>query len=161
MRKECLPNRRTAWMLVVLAVPLPLVRQAQLKAQQGAGQIDDISGEYDFISPEDTLAVLDEDGKLKGYIDVIQGQDESDAVLTYDITIGTRQKDHVELKTSKIHEKYYRFSGTAARGSGKKESDPDYLRLVGDLETVTVNGSSGLESIARQHVVFKSKGKEQ
>ena len=121
--------------------------------------IPDMSGKYEFLAPEDTLAVLEEDSTLKGYIDVSQSADESDSVLSYQITIGKRQADHVEFKTSKIHEKYYRFSGAVERGSGHKEAGPDYLRLVGDLEIVTVNGDTGQEHVERRRVIFKSKGR--
>ena len=30
--------------------------------------IDDITAKYHFLAPDDTLAILDEEGKLKGYM---------------------------------------------------------------------------------------------
>jgi hypothetical protein len=123
--------------------------------------VPDLSGEYQFLAPEDTLAILEEEGKLKGYIDVYAGEQESDTVLSYQITIGSRQGDHVEFRTSKIHEKYYRFTGAVERGGGRKESDPDYLRLVGDVEIVTVDAGTGEEHTERRQVVFKSEGKSE
>ena len=123
--------------------------------------IDDITGNYHFLSADDTLGLLDEDGKLKGYIEILQGEEESDALLSYEIASGVRKKDHVEFKTSTIHGRYYRFSGKAERGSGSAQSDPDYLRLVGDLETVTVKGESGKESVDRKHLILKSLGKSE
>jgi hypothetical protein len=92
-------------------------------------------------------------------VDVFQPEDESDALLSYPITIGSRQNERVEFKTGKIHQKYYRFAGAAQRGQGKKDTDPDYLRLVGDLEIVTVNGETGEESVERRQVVFQRMGK--
>ena len=123
--------------------------------------IPDMSGEYEFLAPEDTLAILEEEGKLKGYIDVYAGEQESDTVLSYQITIGSRKGDHVEFKTSKIHEKYYRFTGSVQRGHGRTESDPDYLRLVGDLEIVTGDSADGEEHTERRQVSFQSEGKSE
>src|SRR5208337_2162517 len=78
---------------------------------QSTGNIDDITGKYHFLSADDTLGILEEEGKLKGYIEVLQGEEESDDVLTYEIVSGSRKNDHVEFKTNTIHRKYYRFSG--------------------------------------------------
>jgi hypothetical protein len=122
-------------------------------------EIADLTGKYHFMNADDVLALLDEDGKLNGYIDVFQGEDESDTILSYPISIGTRKKNQVEFKTRRIHQKYYRFSGTVRRGSGHEPADPDYLELVGDLETVVIKGASGEESAQRMHVVFKSMGR--
>jgi hypothetical protein len=128
-------------------------------AAQNTGNIDDITAEYHFLSADDTLGILEEEGKLKGYIEVLQGEEESDAVLTYEIVSGSRKKDHVEFKTNTIHRRYYRFSGRVERGSGRQPNEPDYLRLIGDLETVTVRGDSGQESTQRTHLILKSLGK--
>ena len=119
-----------------------------------------MTGEYEFLAPENTLAILEEEGKLKGYIDVIQGEDESNEVLSYPITIGTRGGDHVEFKTAKIHEKYYRFKGSVARGGGHTSKDSDFLRLTGDLEVVTVD-LAGQEHPEARHVTFKWKPKSE
>jgi len=128
-------------------------------AQKGNEEIRDVSGEYRFLTADDTLGLLEEEGKIKGYIDVYQGEEESDTILSYPITIGTRQKNRVEFKTAKIHQKYYRFSGTVERGKGHEEANPDYLRLVGDLEIVTVKADNGQESMDRRRVIFQSKGR--
>jgi hypothetical protein len=130
-------------------------------SSQAAENIDDITGKYHFLSADDTLGILEEEGKLKGYIEILQGEEESDAVLTYDIVSGSRKDDHVEFKTNMIHRRYYRFSGKVERGSGHKPDEPDYLRLVGDLETVTVKGDSGQESVERKHLILKSFGKSE
>jgi len=130
-----------------------------LAAEQRPAPIDDITGNYHFLSPDDKLAILDEEGNLSGYLDVTQPSDESDALLSYPITIGSRQNERVEFRTGKIHQKYYRFAGVAQRGQGKKDTAPDYLRLVGDLEIVTVNGETGEASVARRQVVFQRIGK--
>jgi hypothetical protein len=130
-------------------------------AQRAPGKIDEINNEFHFLGPQDTVLVHEEDGKLRGQINVYAGEEESDAVLSYMFTIGTRVKDHVEFKTSKVHEKYYRFSGSVQRGAGRKEQDPDYLRLVGDLEIVTVNGMTGKETTEQKAVVLKSLGADE
>jgi hypothetical protein len=123
--------------------------------------IDDITGKYHFLSPDDTLGILEEEGKLKGYIEILQGKEESDNVLIYDLISGSRKKDLVEFKTNTIHRRYYRFSGKVERGAGRQPDDPDYLHLVGDLETVTIKGDSGQESVERKHLILKSFGKSE
>ena len=145
-----------AW--AVLVLPLILVSSGILRAQQDSEEIPDVSGNYSFFTADDNLGLLEEEGKLKGDVDVLQGEDESDAILSYSISSGWRKKNQVEFKTKKIHQKYYRFSGVVQRGSGHEERDPDILRLVGDLEIITVNSESGEEIAQRRHVVFKSKG---
>lgn len=133
--------------------------QARVPQQQNT-HIQDITGEYHFLSPEDTLAILDEAGMLKGYVDVYQGEQESDAVLSYTINAGEQKQDHVEFRTIRIHEKYYRFTGKVERGKGHKPGDPDYLRLVGDLQTITTrNGTQ--ENVQHQQVILKSIGKNE
>lgn len=153
-------SRPSVWASTLLLLPLVLISSGRLRAQQESEEIQDISGTYQFLAAGDTLALLEEEGKLKGYIDVLQGEDESDAILSYSISLGWRKKNQVEFKTGKIHQKYYRFSGAVERGSGHEERDPDYLRLVGDLESITVNSESGEEVAQRMHVVFKSMGPE-
>jgi hypothetical protein len=126
-----------------------------LGAEQRQAPIDDVTGNYHFLSPQDRLAILEEEGNLSGYLDVSQGEDESDALLSYPVANGSRQNERVEFKTGKIHQKYYRFAGVAQRGQGKKDTDPDYLRLVGDLEIVTFSSETGQESVERRQVVFQ------
>lgn len=116
-----------------------------------------MTGEYEFLKPENTLAILEEEGKLKGYIDVMQGEDESSDVLSYQITAGTRGGDHVEFKTAKIHEKYYHFKGSVARGEGRSPKDPDFLRLTGDLDIVTGDSLNGQEHSEQHHVTLRWK----
>jgi len=144
-----------------LVVVFVLSGGSTLGRPQASEEIQDITGKYHFISAEDTLGILEEEGKLKGYIDVNPGEEESDTVLSYTIIRGLRKKQHVEFRTNQIHRKYYRFFGRVERGSGHEEGDPDYLRLVGDLETVTVKGDSGEESAQGMHMVLKSFGKDE
>ena len=153
--------RPSAPMAFVLAVCVSFLPATSPNAQQGNEQVRDASGEYHFLTADDTLALLEEEGKIKGYVDVYQGEEESDTLLSYPITIGSRQKNHIEFKTAKIHQKYYRFSGSVERGKGHEEGDPDYLRLVGDLEIITVKADTGQESAERRHVIFSSKGKSE
>ncbi len=128
-------------------------------AAQAREEIDDITGRYEFLGADDLLAILEEEGNLKGFVDVVQPEDAmSDAILSYTIVEGTRKKDRVEFKTSTIHRKFYRFSGTVERGAGAQPGEPDYLRLAGELEIVTVRGQSGEEMPERRSVVFKSLG---
>jgi hypothetical protein len=124
-------------------------------------EITDITGQYHFLSPQDTLALLDEEGQLKGYLDVFQEGEESDSVLSYQVTLGEHKNDRVEFKTSKIHQKYYRFIGTVRRGAGRNEGDPDYLQLVGNLKTITVKGETGAETVREKTVVLKSMSKNE
>jgi hypothetical protein len=143
----------------LLAIPCILFSSAKSNPSARREEISDITGQYHFLSPDDTLAVLEEEGKLKGYIDVTQSDEESDTVLSFAITTGSRKKDRIEFKTSKIHQRYYRFAGAVERGQGQREDDPDYLRLVGDLEVVTAKGGPGEDAVQRLHVVLKSLGK--
>ena len=151
-------RKQTLWPLAML--PLLYAGVGRCSAQN-TENIDDITGEYHFLSADDTLGLLEEEGKLKGYIEVLQGEQESDAMLSYDIILGSRKKDHVEFKTNTIHRRYYRFSGKVERGTGHQPADPDYLRLIGDLETVTVKGDSGQETVDRKHLILKSFGKSE
>jgi hypothetical protein len=153
--------RLLARRLALLVLPAILLSSGRLCGQQESEEVPDMSGNYSFLAAGDTLALLEEEGKLKGYIDVLQGEDESDAILSYSISLGWRKKNQVEFKTRQIHRKYYRFSGAIQRGSGRRERDPDYLRLVGDLEIITVNPETGEEVSERKHVVFKSMGPEE
>lgn len=147
--------------LWLCAAVLSLMAAGGLRAQTSSGKIGDITGDYHFLEPHDTLALLQEEGTVKGYIDVLQGQSESDVILSYPIIIGSRKGDHVEFRTRRIHEMYYRFSGTVQRGTGRKESDPDYLQLAGELQTITRQPETNKEVIDRRQVVFKSKGESQ
>jgi len=137
---------------------LILITMSWVRVQASSGKIGDLTGDYGFLEPHDTLALLQEEGTVKGYIDVLQGQSESDVVLSYPIVIGTRKGNHVEFRTRRIHEMYYRFSGMVQRGSGSKKSDPDYLQLAGELQIITRQPETNKESIERRQVVLKSKG---
>ncbi|HET7840697.1 MAG TPA: hypothetical protein VFM21_03785 [Terriglobia bacterium] len=140
----------------LLAIVVP-----KLSAQQSPEKIEEINKQFHFLGPDDTVLIHEEDGKLKGQINVYPGEEESDEILNYDFTIGTRKGDLVELKTAKVHERYYRFMGAVERGTGRKEKDPDYLRLVGNLEIVTVNGMTGKETTESRRVIFKSFGADE
>jgi hypothetical protein len=144
------------WIVVALAA---LSAAGSLKAQSAAGPVSDITGDYEFLEPYNTLAILQEDQMVKGYIDVLQGESESDAILSYPLTIGERKGDHLDFRTQTIHAMYYRFSGTLQPGQGKKKGDPDYIELVGELQTIQHNSVTDQDKVDRQRVVFKSKGK--
>ena len=146
------------WLAVLIVV---LLAGAVLKAQDETTAVDDMTAKYHFLSTDDTLAVLDEEGRLKGYIEVSQPEEESDDVLSYDILDGSRKKSHVEFRTNKIHGKSYRFSGNVERGKGHEEKDPDYLRLIGDLDIINVNGDTGKETVQTVRVLLKSFGKSE
>lgn len=155
-------NRRLLKRSTVISIfTLSLLWGSPMSGQQGSDDIPDITGNYHFLTAGDTLALLEEEGKLKGYVDIYQGEEESDTVLSYPITLGGRKKDRVEFKTGKIHQKYYRFTGKVEHGAGHEETDPDYLRLVGDLEIVSTKAERKEEAIQRMHVVFKSMGKSE
>ncbi len=154
---------------VVIAVVL--LAGATVKAQEETRAIDDITAKYHFLSADDTLAILDEEGKLKGYIEVAQPENESDDTLNYDIVEGSRDKMHVKFRTNRIHGKYYRFTGTVERGKGHEQRDPEYFRLIGDLDTVTVKADTDdvapdkvdapKETVQTTRVVLRSFGKSE
>ncbi|MGH9397832.1 MAG: hypothetical protein ACRD18_13410 [Terriglobia bacterium] len=140
------------WILLLIAWP-----GATFAAQQPAPpEAPRMTGRYHFLGPEDTLSILQEGNTLKGYIDVYPGENESDAILSYAMSVGSRKGNHVDFKTRTIHEVYYRFSGTVERGAGRTPRDPDYLQLTGSLETVTLNSVTDTKKIQKQPVVFKS-----
>jgi hypothetical protein len=145
--------------VVVLVALMAGMTAVRLAAQTGSPLARVMTGRYHFLGPEDELAILQEETMLKGFIDVYQGENESDAILSYPITTGTRTGNHVEFTTRAIHEKYYRFTGSVEPGKGKKPGDPDYLQLVGVLETSTSNSVTGKSEVTRQNVVFKSMGR--
>jgi hypothetical protein len=152
--------RRVTEQAATVLIATLLLPAAVVAHQAGAGaneNVPDITGEYHFLSPDDTLAILEEEGQLKGYIDVMQPSTESDDVLSFPIELGTRQGNQVTFKTRKIHERYYRFTGTAERGRGSKPDDADFIRLVGTLEIISTD--QGQEHVAQQSEVFKSKSK--
>ncbi|HZP02175.1 MAG TPA: hypothetical protein VFD30_17950 [Terriglobia bacterium] len=142
-------------MLLAALLVCPSILRGKSQSEEA---IDDISGTYDFLTADDTLSILDQEGRLDGSLDVAQSDEESDAVLSYEVK-GTHKKNRVEFQTNKIHQKSYRFHGTVQRGTGLEEKDPDYIQLVGDLEIVTTKGDSGQESVQRMHMIFKSKGR--
>jgi hypothetical protein len=153
-------GRLTARSKVTVGSLILLLASAPLAKDSFASQaVPDMTGRYHFLSPNDVVGILEEEDTLKGYIDVYQSEDESDAILSYPITIGTRKGNAVEIKTRRIHEKYYRFTGTVERGKGAKEGDPDYLQLVGTLQTVTSDSVTGKEFVDTKQVVLKSIGK--
>jgi hypothetical protein len=155
-------KNQSAWSIAVLLLvvtTIPVGAYCGYASPQGTPNLDDITGKYHFLSADDTLGILEEEGKLKGYIEVAQGAEESDDVLSYEIVAGLRKRDHVEFKTNIIHRKYYRFAGKVERGSGRQSDDPDYVHLVGDVEAVTVKGDSGQESVVKKHLVLKCFGK--
>lgn len=144
---------------LVVAVVVVAAAWGTLKAQTTSSQIQDITGNYDFLKPYNTLAILQEDTMLKGYIDVYQGKSASSAILSYPITSGERKGNHVEFRTRTIHAMYYRFSGTVQRGKGKMKGEPDYLELVGELQTVETNSVTNKTKVIKRQVVFKSQGR--
>jgi hypothetical protein len=151
-------SKPVAFLAVVAAV---MISPRHVQAQDETQPIDDMTAKYHFLSADDTLAILDEEGRLKGYIEVAQPEEESDDILSYDILEGSRKKTHVEFRTNRIHGKFYRFSGTVERGKGHVAKDPDYFRLTGDLDIVTVKAETGKETAQTMRVVFKSFGKSE
>jgi hypothetical protein len=154
-----------------MVIGVVLLAGETAKAQEGAQAIDDITAKYHFLSADDTLAILDEEGRLKGYIEVAQPENESDDSLNYDIVEGSRDKTHVKFRTNRIHGKYYRFTGTVERGKGHEQKDPDYFHLIGDLDTVTVKADTGdvtpgkvdapKETVQTTRVILRSFGKSE
>jgi len=151
-------SKPLGWLAVLTVV---LLAGSILKAQDQTQPIDDMTAKYHFLSADDTLAILDEEGRLKGYIEVAQPEEESDDVLSFDIVEGSRNKTHVKFRTNRIHGKFYRFSGTVERGKGHEEKDSDYFRLIGNLDIVTVNGDTGKEAVRTVRVFLKSFGKSE
>jgi hypothetical protein len=47
------------------------------------------------------------------------------------------------------------------RGKGLEDKDPDYLRLTGSVDIVTVNADTGKEAVQTFRVILKSFGKSE
>jgi hypothetical protein len=162
LRRSLVPVPRSRACFVRLfrsALLIALAFRPTLFAQQEMQVAPVMTGRYHFLGPEDELAILQEETVLKGFIDVFQGENESDAILSYQIISGSRNGNRVEFTTRAIHEKHYHFSGRVEQGRGKRSGDPDYLQLVGVLETCTSNSVTGKNEVAQQNVVFKSIGR--
>jgi hypothetical protein len=149
---------RSGLLLAVLSTAA-IVARAQTTPTANRAPV--MTGRYHFLAAQDELAILQEETMLKGFIDVVQGPNESQDFLSYPITIGSRHGNQVSFRTRTIHEKYYRFAGTIERGKGKKIGDPDYLQLTGVLETITSDSVTGQHQVIRQSVVFKSYGRNE
>ena len=149
-------NGRAVFAALFISVFLPVSIASAQTSPKPPDEIAEINKEFQFLGPDDSVLIHEEEGTLKGQIDIFVGEDESDDVLSYVLTVGTRSGSHVEFKTAKVHQRYFRFSGEVQRGSGNKEQDEDYLRLVGNVETVTVDGATGKETTETKHVVLKS-----
>lgn len=150
--------RRTAALAAtagMIALAMVLGQHAKLQAQTSKPKTANITGYYQF-SFGDTLAILDEHGNIEGHVDVFQPQEKPKPVLSYNITAGSVSRNHLEFKTQELYGKHYHFSGTVERGAGKDPGDYDYLRLAGNLETITGNSATGKKKVDRQHIVFKS-----
>ena len=57
--------------------------------------------EFHFLGPQGSLTFKEENGKLKGQFDIFARDEEADAIQHYLITSGSREKNHVEFKTTK------------------------------------------------------------
>ena len=156
--RPLLRSRRT---IVVFILLLSTLFAAGVKAFADDAALDDITAKYHFLSNDDTLAILDEEGRLKGYIEVSQPASESEEFLTFNIIEGSRDKDHVKFRSNRIHGRYYRFDGTVERGKGNADKDADYLHLTGILDIVTVDSMANKESVQSMRVTFKSIGKSE
>ncbi|MGH9357292.1 MAG: hypothetical protein ACRD10_14290 [Terriglobia bacterium] len=153
--------RRGCLLAVMIPSLLLLAGSAGMVWCQAASVVPNMTGRYRFLGPQDTLAILQEEQTLKGYVDVFQGEAESDAVLSYPLTIGSRNGNQVSFRTRTIHERYYRFNGTVGRGTGKTPGDPDYLQLAGRLETITLNSVTGTNEVKTSQVILKSMDKNE
>ena len=80
--------------LLLFVLPLSIYAWHGPPAQQPENQIDEINTEFHFLDGDDILLLHEEERKLKGQIDAYQNEDESDAVLSYAITLGSRRDDH-------------------------------------------------------------------
>ncbi len=147
--------------LTVLVAATSLCAARNQNRKPRAQVCPDLTGVYHFLNSGDRLGLLQEDNMLKGYINVLQGPDASDSVFSYPITVGTREGNEVQFQTGRIHEKYFRFTGTVERGAGRKPSDSDYLELKGALETIRVNGVTHTKQVERESAIFTSLGKSE
>src|SRR5437868_10454043 len=62
-------------LVCVMVLVCALSSSNRVTASPASEDIPDVTGKYEFLSEEDTLAILEEEGKLKGYIDVLQSEE--------------------------------------------------------------------------------------
>ena len=133
---------------------------ATLSHGQRDRELEDITGRYSFLKPDDLLGILDEDGELRGFIEVFQEDEESDELFTYTIARGSREGDQVRFKTDTIHGTTYRFSGKVQVSRERKPNQRGYMLLVGILRVETRVPSTGGEKVEEKKVVLESLASE-
>ncbi len=143
-----------------LLAGLVMVSVATFGHGQRNRELEDITGRYSFLKPDDLLGILDEDGELRGFIEVLQEDEESAELFSYTISRGSREGDQVRFKTDTIHGITYRFSGKVQVSRERKPNQRGYMLLVGILRVETRVPATGEEKTEEKKVVLESLASE-
>ena len=119
-------------------------------------EIEDITGRYSFLKTDDLLGILDEDGELRGFIEVLQEDDESDDIFSYTITRGIREGNHINFKTDTIHGITYRFSGKVQINKSRDPTQRGFMLLVGTIRIDKNLSLAGKGKTEERRVVLES-----
>ncbi len=123
-------------------------------------EIEDITGRYSFLNPDDLLGILDEDGELRGFIEVLQEDDESDDVFSYTITRGVHKDNQINFKTDTIHGITYRFSGKVQISRERNSTQRGFILLVGTIRIEKNESLIGKGKTEERRVVLESLASE-
>ena len=143
-----------------LLAGLVMVSAATFAHGQRNRELEDITGRYSFLKADDLLGILDEDGELRGFIEVFQEDEESAELFSYNISRGSREGDQVTFKTDTIHSTTYRFSGKVQVSRERKPNQRGYMLLVGILRVDTRVPATGEEKTEEKKVVLESLASE-
>ena len=144
----------------VVLIGLVMILDVIVVHGQQKREIEDITGRYSFLEPDDLLGILDEDGELRGFIEVLQGKDESDDIFSYTITRGVREGNQINFKTDTIHGITYRFSGKVQIGKARNPTQRGFMLLVGTIQIEKNVSLAGKGKTEERRVVLESLASE-
>ena len=121
---------------LLLLLSCALLRPVLLGAQSvPADAPEDYSGMYSFVRDGEFVQITVEDkGRVTGFISRF-GDSESDkgVFMNQFFKSGKLEDDKISFITEGVHGVWFEFSGTAARGPGKKPDEDAYYLLRGTL----------------------------
>ena len=144
----------------IVLIGLVMIFDAIVVHGQQKREIEDITGRYSFLKPDDLLGILDEDGELRGFIEILQEDDESDDIFSYTITRGVRKDNQINFKTDTIHGITYRFSGKVQISKKRNPTQRGFMLLVGTIQIEKNKFLDGKGITEERKVVLESLASE-
>jgi hypothetical protein len=148
--KWCTLSFMRVWLLALccfaFVLPAPLAGQGSPVAPA-----IDYSGMYSFIRDGEFVQLtVEEKGKVTGFISRF-GDSESDkgVFLNQFFKSGKLEEGKLSFTTEGVHGVWFEFSGTAARGPGKKPDEEAYCVLRGTLTRFSTDADKKTTSQAR------------